>query len=480
MLSACSGGSVTGEDGSGGDGSASGESTGKAKSCEKEEVSVGQSTEKEEKCATIAVGRAMQTNARLAAIAGTIGESITVTLDHELKRATVTTITDVEAVNTYVAMLQLTGGEDNNGELAMRANAAYTDAEIIVTPSIAGDPDGTLIFSINADDIRGGRIGGVSFSGTATALGQSLDSLGKSLAEKIKKARVCLSLTPVRAVINFDDEAKRQQEFKTTVKDLRNEPVNEDKVGYELENAEGGTLSAASVDIANGEAKTTFTMTKKRPNTLTVTYKGRFATQTDTATIIPLCGWLLVIEGDKIFNLDHASTPLIHALLGDGGWLTIKGKSDVRGHVALATDGEEVEVYGTGWMTEKHESTSEAFMYLYSVDGEGRIVGQCHANGTSDATAGGNWLVWGTKAAEEIRIEGLAMGNSPSGAIGFGSCNLAGISASGSKNSGLGVLSEFHNVTMPLKDGATAETSGKGAFLEEAYHLTLTLKRAAP
>lgn len=422
----------------------------------------------------------MTTNARLARITSTLIESFTITLEQTLTRATVTSITDSEAINTYVAMVQLLGGEDANGEAALRANAAYTDAEIIVVPTIAGDPDGILLLSINADDRSGARIGGVSFSGTAIELGNSFDALIKTLAEKMKKARVCLSLTPVRAVVDFDNEAKRKQEFKTTVKDLKNEPLNEDKVTYSLENDEGGTLNPSSADIANGEAETTFTMTKKQPNTLTVSYKGKFATQTDTATIIPLCGWILVIEGDKIFNLDHASPPLVHALLGDGGWLTIKGKSDVKGHVALTTDGEEVGVYGTGWMTEKHTSIGEAFMYLYSVDGEGRIVGECHSNGKADATASGSWLVWGNKASETITIEGLAAGEAPGGNYGFGYCNLAGMSASGSKSNGLGVLSEFHNVTMPLKNGATAETSGKGAFLEESYHLTLTLKRAAP
>lgn len=481
LLFACAAGSGQGgADGGDDEGSSSGESATTAKSCAEEEVSVGQSTEKEEDCATIAIPLNMQTNAALAGITRTVGESIATTLDSVLKRANVITSSDGAALVTYTAMVQMLGGEDDNGEAALRIAGQYSNADILVVPSIAGDPNGTLIVSIAADDRSGVRIGGVTFSGTATQLGNSLDSLGKSLAEKIKKARVCLSLTPVRAVVNFENETQRRQEFTASVKDLKNEPMNEDKVGFELEKADSGTLSSTSVAISDGEARTTFTMTKKQANALTVTYKGRFATQTDQSTIIPLCGWILVIEGDKVFNLNRDSPPAFHALFGEGSWITINGTDPVSGHVALSTLEDDNTIYGTGWMIEKMNTSSAAFWYLYSVDGEGRIVGECGGQATQDGTAKGEWMVWGTQSGDTITIQGLAMGLATGGETGSGKCSLAGLFSGGGGTHDVGTLSEFHDVTMPLKTGATAEATGQGAFFMEKYKYTLTLKRAAP
>lgn len=481
VLLGCAGGTGggAGGEGAGGDGSDATTGASPSKACESEEVSVGQSSEKEEACATISVSLNLQSNDRLAAITRLVGEAIATGLSEELKRATVITSSDAAAAVAYTQMVQMLGGDDS-GDLALQISQQYSNADILVVPSFAGDPDGRMIGSVAASDRSGSRIAGVSFSGTSTELGASAVSLGKSLAEKIKKARVCLSLTPVRAVIDFEKEEKRKQEFTASVKDLKNQPVNEDSVTYELDNAEGGTLSASSPAISNGEAKTTFTMTKKQPNSLTVSYKGKYVTQTDKSTIIPLCGWLLVIEGDKVFNLNHDSPPLFHALFGDGAWITINGTNSVGGHVALATLEDDATIFGTGWMVEKMNTSGEVFTYVYSFDGEGRIIGECSSQSTEDGQVNGEWVVWGTRSGDNISIQGIASGIAAGGEKGSGKCSIAGISASGGGSKDVGSLSEFHDITMPLKAGATASATGTGPLFLEKYNYTLTLKRAAP
>lgn len=481
VLFGCAGGAGSGgtDGGSDGAGGASGESASASKVCESEEVSVGQSSEKEEDCTTISVSLNLQEDSKLAGITRIIGEAVASGLDNELLRANVVTTSDAQAALTYSSWLQMLGGEDAS-EVAARVAESYSNADILVVPSIAGDPDGTVIASIAASDRSGVRIAGVTFSGTATALNSSAVSLGKQLAEKIKKARICISLTPVRAVVNFDKEEKRKQEFTASVKDLKNQPLSEDNVSFELDNPGSGSLSAASAAISNGEAKTTFTMTKKQPNSLQASYKGKYVTQTDTSTIIPLCGWLLVIEGDKTFDLNHASPPAFHALFGEGSWITINGTNTVGGHVPLAKMDEDASVFGTGWMVEKLNTSGGMFTYLYSMDGEGRIVGECSSQSTEDGFVQGEWVVWGTSTEDTITIQGFATGIAAGGEKGSAKCSVAGISGSGGGTKDIGALSEFHDITMPLKAGATAEATGQGAFFLEKYKYTLTLKRAAP
>lgn len=479
FLWGCSGGAGTG--GAGGDDSAASSGANASKVCEGEEVSVSQPTEKEEDCASIAVVINLEANSELAKIAGTVGESIAASLDNTLTRASVVTNSDAKALETLTAWQQLLGGEDDGGVAVRKVAAAYNSADILVIPTLSGDPNGLMALTVvavnRADDAVIARVGA---SGTGTDIGKSLGSLGGSLAEKIKKARVCLSLTPVRVVIDFDKEEKRKQEFTASVKDLKNEPLNEDKVSFTLDNTEGGTLSAESVAISNGEAKTTFTMTKRQPNALDVTYKGKFATQTDSATIIPLCGWLLVIEGEKTFTLDHASPAWYHMLFGDGAWITLKGTNTVGGHVALSTLEDEKTIFGSGWMVENQNLSGGAFFYIYSFDGEGRIIGDCQGSGTVTGTANGDWMVWGNRSSDTMTIQGMALGSSAGGSRGTGRCELAGLMSGGGGSSQTGVYSEFRDVTMPLKAGATADVSGTGAFFEEKYKYHLTLKRAAP
>jgi hypothetical protein len=128
-----------------------------------------------------------------------------------------------------------------------------------------------------------------------------------------------------------------------------------------------------------------------------------------------------VIEGEKVFDLDHASPPLFHALMGDGSWITVNGKNTV----------------GAMW----HSPSLMTIAPSLVRDGSRR----CTAH----------------------RARSLPM-----------SATKRAKSAGGSKDAG--VMSEFHDVKMPLEAGATAKASGTGPFFMEKYNYTLTLKRAAP
>lgn len=480
IAAACSGGAGSGAggggDGAGGSGAGS-EGVG-ASQCA-ESVSVSQDSEKEEDCVTIAVFVQIQENAALKSLTRLLGEAAATGLDDGLKRANIITNDDAAVAVAYAQQTQLLGGEDVH-EVAMRVVESYSNAEILVVMTVAGDPNGLMAARLSAHDKKNGRgLGSVGVSGDATKLGASAKGMGSSLAEKIKDARVCLSQTPVRAVIDFEDESKRKQKFTLKVKNLKNEAVNEGEVTFELAQPEWGSLSRSSGKVLGGELTTDFTMTKKHPNSLEATYKSDKTTQSDSSTIIPLCGWLLIIEGEKVFDLNHASPPVFHTLFGDGAWITITGTNTVSGHVALTVADDEVTVFGTGWMVEKQNTSGGMFTYIYSFDGEGRIIGECSSTSSVTGLAQGEWVVWGTASADTISIQGMATGVAAGGETGSGKCNLAGLSASGGGSNDAGVLSEFHDVTLPLEAGATATATGQGAFLEEKYKYTLTLKRAA-
>ncbi|PIR19959.1 MAG: hypothetical protein COV45_08250 [Deltaproteobacteria bacterium CG11_big_fil_rev_8_21_14_0_20_47_16] len=477
LVVACSGASdSSGAGGDGGTDSGVG-SEGVASGQCSESVSVAQESESEEDCTTIAIFINLQAQERLLSITKLLGEAAATGLGESLKRASVISNTDVATLVAYLEMVQLLGGDDD-GSAALRIAESYSNADILVTMAVSGDPNGLMSSRLSAYDKKNNRsLGSVGVSGDATRLAKNAQSMGVNLAEKIKEARVCLSLTPVRAVIDFDKESKRQQTFTMNVKNLKNENVDDGEVSFELSQPDWGTLSRSSSRVSGGTADTVFTMTKKKPNLIKGTYKNDFTTQEDESVIMPLCGWLLTIEGNKVFDLNHASPPLFHALFGDGAWITINGENTVSGRVPLAIEDDGITVFGVGWLTEKHDTSGAVFTYIRS---DGGIIGECSSKSSINGLASGDWLVWGTVSDDKITIQGLGSGIAPNGETGSGKCTLAGLSAGGGGSKDTGLISEFHDVTLPLEAGASASTSGQGALFEEKYNYTLTLKRAAP
>lgn len=443
-------------------------------------VSVGSSSSSDsDACASISVFLSYQQDTTLNNVTHLIGEGIATGLSTDLTRASVLTNDDVQVAATYQTMVELLGGDDNL-DMVTQIAESFTNSDIVVIPLIPAPIGETYVARIVAyNRASNAKIGEVGFTGSGSELAQGAVNLGKSLADKIKKARVCLKLSPEKAVIDFDDTAARSKVFTATVKDLKDEKIDSGSVDFSLEQTAWGTLSSTTVDISGGEAPTTFTMTKRQPNSLTVTYVGDYASQTDDATIIPLCGWILTVEGQKTFSLDHASPAWFGALFGEGAWLSLNGTSNMNGHVVLTVDDDGATAYGTGWLTEDHQSTGAAHIPVHSVD-TGEVIGSCDSSGTTDADATGSWMVWGTSSGTSITLSGLGSGSSPVGASAFGSCNIAGLSAAAGGSGGFSTLSEFYSVTIPLRHGATGSASGVGSFFEESYQFTLTLRRAAP
>lgn len=443
-------------------------------------VSVGSSSSSDsDTCASISVFLNLQEDSTLSSTTHLIGEAIATGLADDLKRASVLTNDDVQVAVNYQQMVQLLGGDDTN-DIASQITSAFTNSDIVVLPLIPAPIGETYVARIVAyNRATNAKIAEVGFTGSGNELAQGAVNLGKSLADKIKMARVCLNLSPEKSVIDFDDTAARTQAFTATVKDLKDESVNSGSVDFSLERTEWGTLSSTNATISNGEATTTFTMTKRQPNSLTVTYTGDYAEQTDQATIIPLCGWILTIEGQKVFALNHATPALFQALFGEGSWITMNGTSTMNGHVVLTIEDDEVTAYGTGWLTEEHQSTAEIYTPIRSPE-TGEVIGECSGNGTTQATATGDWMVWGTSNGSSVTLSGLGLGSSPVGQNAFASCNLAGMGASGGGDSSFTTLSDFSDVAISLKQGATGTAQGKGSLFEETYQYTLTLRRAAP
>lgn len=449
------------------------------------ETSVGSGSEDETAaCANIAIFENLQSNDALVSTTRTVAEAIATGLSNALTRANVVTSSDSQAATTYAAWTQLMGGDDA-GDLALAVASAFSNADINVIPTISGNLEGTVAMRLSAIDRESGAlITTISFSGTATELGAGAVNYGTALAEAVKKARVCLTLSPARAVIDFDDSSKRTQTFTAGIKDLKNQPLDSGEVSFELDFAEWGSLSAESDDISGGEASTVFTMTERYHNGITATYAGEFKTQTKKSDILPQCGWILSITGSKTFTLDHASPAAFYALFGDGAWITLLGSSSLEGKIPLNVLKNEGLVYGSGWMTEDHTSTGEIYIPLRSVTEPDVIVGECDAGGTISGNASGTWIITGTSSGSspsiQITFEGMAMGESPVGQSVMGQCNAGGLSTSGSSRTSFGVMSELPGTTMPLTAGAETTVTGTGSFFEEGYTYTLTLQLATP
>lgn len=446
-------------------------------------TSLGDAPQAKQYYATVAVILNMESDSALAEASRCVGEGLAIGLHTDLKKAKVFTTEDYQAVLTYSNMLVFFGGEDEH-DVAGRVASAYVNSDIMVIPILKGDPFGEMILTVTAFDRASvKKIATVSLSGTAAAFTNGAQVLGQQLAEKIKDARVGMLLNAARVVIDFEDESKRSHQFSIDIRNLKDQPLSAGTVVFSLDNEQYGLLSPTTATVSEGNAATLFTMTKKAPNGVTATWQGQFTDQSVQATIVPRCGWLLIISGKKTFALNRARLPWMEALLGPESWLTINGESTVEGKIALGevTENGETGMYGLGWMTEEHRSTSSFYFEMHGTDLNMDAV--CQGSGSTEGTAHGKWLVYGYRSGDSITISGIATGKSPLGADGESSCSgqLGDMPLSISVpilGGEFSVLSEFNSVTLPLRYGASTTVSGTGSWLQESYTYTLTLTRA--
>lgn len=439
----------------------------------------------DEECAKISVYGNLSGDADLDSIYALVVESMVTGLADELSKARVLSASDVKDALLYAQFLQALGGDGD--EALLSTAVAYSRGDILVVPSV-GKVDETYtmtVSAINAGDVSISveKIATVSYAGSLTGLGQSAESLGAMLAEKIKKARICISVSPKPSVIDYDQPSERTVTFTATVKDLKDQGLDSGSVSFSIDEETAGTLSATSSEISAGTASTNFTMTSRQPNMLTAEYQGEYVKQDAKSRIVPLCGLFLQIIGDKVFDLDQANIPLLATFFGEGSWLTMHGTSNITGEVPLGvlTEGSESAVYGEGWYGEVHISTGAT--HLEIKDYEGNLVGTCDGSGstdTSDSPISGSWLIIGSIDGDNnMAIQGIAAGESPTGQTIYGSCSLAGITAVDSGSSGLSGVSEFSGASLKYEAGSSTTVSGTGALLDDLYNYTLTIKRAS-
>lgn len=438
-----------------------------------ETVSAGGIEEADDnECATVAVMENIGDEGGDAALLGTMKELFVTVLDNDLTRAQVISSSDVAAATTFEEWKQLLGYECDDASscnnLATEFGSGFANADILVMPTFFVVGDNYYLF-VSAQNIqKGTSIGRWEASATANTAGSALEQLASQAADSIKDQMHCLSMTPKAVAIDYDDSSKRTQIFSAHVKNLKDENADVGSVVFSLASPEWGTLSAESVAVGGGEAETTFTMTKRRTNTLTATYSSDTENDKDvTSTIIPLCGFVISINGQRTFTVDREPFTLFEP----GSWWTYLGSSTVTGYVPLVDDEETPEtVFGTGWYQEPQSANTAAHIISRNADDTGTI--ECDISGSEIGTSNGDWYLWGTRTDDTATVESLGLGISGGGRTVTGSC--PGMSAGGG---GLfTTLASFGSTEIQLEEGATATATGNDGVSDYTY--TLRVLRA--